>query len=154
MQNQRQADLWKILQSMVRFRLVLASNDFLGCVVDRILLAFLLIFFYSQKQRSQDSRRISSGSCTSLSSPDISWYCTSCLLFLFFLGYICSSRLAITMKLCTRRGPIGLSNTRKPQSDWICMGSASDRTPRHRQTAHIKTSFRFLVTIRVLSIRV
>ncbi|KAK2566197.1 Inhibitor of nuclear factor kappa-B kinase subunit alpha [Acropora cervicornis] len=64
MQNQRQADLWKILQSMVRFRLVLASNDFLGCVVDRILLAFLLIFFYSQKQRSQDSRRISSGSCT------------------------------------------------------------------------------------------
>lgn len=121
MQNQRQADLWKILQSTVRFRLVLTSNGSLGCAVDRIFLAFLLIFFYSQKQRGQDSRRISSGSCTSLSSPDISWYCTSCLLFLFFVGYICSSRLARTMKLCTRCGPSGLSNTRKPQSDWICM---------------------------------
>jgi len=46
MQNQRQADLWKILQSM----------------------------------RSQDSRRISSGSCTSLSSPDIS--CTESIVLI------------------------------------------------------------------------
>lgn len=46
MQNQRQADLWKILQSM----------------------------------RGQDSRRISSGSCTSLSSPDIS--CTESIVLI------------------------------------------------------------------------
>lgn len=53
MQNQRQADLWKILQSMVRFRLVLTSNGSLGCAVDKIFLHF---FWFSFIPRSRQVR--------------------------------------------------------------------------------------------------